>query len=80
VGLVKPISLWPYPYKVLNDLADKAKGFFVMELNAGQMVEDVRLGVNGKKEVGFYGRMGGMIYSPEEVAEKVEAFARKIGM
>ncbi len=80
VGLVKPISLWPYPYKVLNDLADRAKGFFVMELNAGQMVEDVRLGVNGKKEVGFYGRMGGMIYSPEEVAEKVEAFARKIGM
>ncbi len=80
VGLVKPISLWPYPYKVLNELADRVKGFFVMELNAGQMVEDVRLGVNGKKEVGFYGRMGGMIYSPEEVAEKVEAFARKIGM
>ncbi len=80
VGLVKPITLWPYPYKVLNELADRAKGFFVMELNAGQMVEDVRLAVNGKKEVGFYGRMGGMIYSPEEVAEKAEAFARKIGM
>jgi len=80
VGLVKPVTLWPYPYKILHDLADRVKGFFVMELNAGQMVEDVRLGVNGKKEVGFYGRMGGMIYSPEEVAEKVEAFARKIGM
>jgi len=80
IGLVKPITLWPYPSKVLNELADRVKGFFVMELNAGQMLEDVKLAVNGKKEVGFYGRMGGMIYSPEEVAEQVEAFARKLGL
>ncbi len=80
VGLVKPLTLWPYPSQILNDLADKAKGFFVMELNAGQMVEDVKLAVNGKREVGFYGRMGGMIYSPDEVVEQVEAFAAKLGV
>lgn len=80
VGLVKPISLWPFPSAILSKLADTVKGFMSIELNAGQMVEDVRLAVNGKREVGFYGRMGGMIYSPEEVAENVEAFCKKLGL
>ncbi len=80
VGLVKPVTLWPYPSQILSELSERVKGFFVLELNAGQMVEDVRLAVNGRKEVGFYGRMGGMIYSPEEVAGKAEEFAAKLGL
>ena len=82
VGLIKPITLWPYPYKILQELAsnERVKGFFVTELNSGQMVEDVKLGVNGKKEVGFYGRMGGMIYSPEEIVENIIPFCEKTGV
>lgn len=72
VGLVRPISLFPYPTQVISDLADKVKGFLTVEMSAGQMVEDVRLAVNGKKPVEFYGRMGGMIPSPEEIVEALE--------
>lgn len=68
VGLVRPITLWPYPYKVLSDLAERGvKGFLSVELNAGQMVEDVRLAVNGRCPVEHFGRMGGMLFSPDEV-------------
>jgi len=69
VGLIRPITLWPYPYAAIAAAAEHAKGFFVLELNAGQMVQDVRLGVNGRCRVEQYGRMGGIIPSPEEVAE-----------
>lgn len=67
VGLFRPISAWPFPYGPLGELAKKASGFLAVELSAGQMVEDVRLGVNGAKPVHFYGRTGGMICSPKEV-------------
>lgn len=73
VGLIRPITLWPFPSKRISELADKAKGFLVAELNAGQMVEDVRLAVNGKSPVEHYGRMGGMLFSPEEVFEALKA-------
>jgi 2-oxoglutarate/2-oxoacid ferredoxin oxidoreductase subunit alpha len=69
VGLIRPITLWPYPTQTIADAAAHAKGFFVLELNAGQMVEDVRLAVNGRCPVQQYGRMGGIIPSPEEVAD-----------
>lgn len=69
VGLLRPITLFPFPTKRIAKLAEKCKGFLVAELNAGQMVEDVRLAVEGKAPVAHYGRMGGAVYSPDEVAE-----------
>jgi len=73
VGLLRPITLFPFPSDAIAKVAAHAQAFFTVEMNAGQMVEDVRLGVNGKKPVHFYGRMGGMIPSPEEVLKKVES-------
>lgn len=72
VGLLRPITLYPFPYQILNQLSDKIKGVLVVEMNAGQMVEDVRLGVNGKVPVNFYGRMGGIIPTPEEIVAKLK--------
>jgi 2-oxoglutarate/2-oxoacid ferredoxin oxidoreductase subunit alpha len=78
VGLLRPVTLWPFPSDVLFKLADKVKGMMTLELNAGQMVEDVRLAVNGKVKVGHYGRMGGIIPSPEEVEENFEKFIKSL--
>ena len=61
VGLLRPITLYPFPYERINKLADKLKGILTVELNAGQMIEDVRLAVEGKTKVAHYGRMGGII-------------------
>ncbi len=72
VGFLRPITLYPFPNDVLNKLADKLKGVLVVEMNAGQMLEDVRLGVCGKVPVEFYGRMGGIIPSPEEIVAKLK--------
>ena len=72
VGVVRPITLFPYPAEVLNKYADKVKGMFVVEMNAGQMLEDVKLSVNGKVPIGFHGRMGGVVPQPEEILEKFE--------
>ena len=71
-GLLRPITLFPFPTKEINALADRVKGILSVEMSAGQMVEDVRLAVNGKRKVEHYGRFGGMIHSPEEVVEAVE--------
>ncbi|KGN78603.1 2-ketoisovalerate ferredoxin oxidoreductase [Porphyromonas cangingivalis] len=67
LGLLRPITLWPFPTKEIQRLAERVKGFLSVELNAGQMVEDVKLAVNGKVPVYHYGRMGGMLFSPDEV-------------
>jgi 2-oxoglutarate ferredoxin oxidoreductase subunit alpha len=72
IGLVRPITLYPFPYEILNKLADQVHGILDVELNAGQMVEDVRLAVNGKIPVHFYGRMGGIIPSPEEIMQNLQ--------
>jgi len=71
-GLLRPISLFPFPKKRIAELADKVKGMLTIEMSAGQMVEDVKLAVNGKIPVDHYGRMGGMIPSPEEVVNALE--------
>ena len=71
-GLLRPITLFPYPKKVLFDLADQVKGILSVELNAGQMVEDVRLSVQFKVPVEHFGRTGGIIHTPEEVLEALE--------
>lgn len=72
VGLLRPITLFPYPYQRLNELASGLKMILTVELNSGQMVEDVRLGVAGKVPVEFYGRMGGMTPTPESIVQHLE--------
>lgn len=68
VGLLRPITLYPFPTKQIAELAERGvKGFLTAELNAGQMVEDVRLAVNGNAPVVHHGRQGGMLFSPDEV-------------
>ncbi|MDH7604910.1 MAG: transketolase C-terminal domain-containing protein, partial [Melioribacter sp.] len=72
VGVFRPITLFPFPYQQLNNLANKVKNFLVVEMNAGQMLEDVRLAINGKTSVEFHGRMGGIVPSPDEILQKIE--------
>jgi 2-oxoglutarate ferredoxin oxidoreductase subunit alpha len=70
-GLIRPITLYPFPTRAIRDAAERAERFVVVEMNAGQMVEDVRLAVEGKKPVHFVGRMGGIIPTPEEILEAI---------
>jgi 2-oxoglutarate/2-oxoacid ferredoxin oxidoreductase subunit alpha len=67
VGLIRPITLWPFPSLAIQELSKKIKHFLVFEMNMGQMVEDVRLALAGDGEVSFYGRPGGVIPTPSEV-------------
>lgn len=67
VGLLRPITLFPFPTNEIKRLAEKVKGVLTVELSAGQMVDDVRLAVNGKVPVEFFGKMGGIVPSPDEV-------------
>lgn len=73
VGLMRPITLFPYPYEILRKLREQLRGVLVVGLNAGQMVEDVRLAIEGQVPVEFFGKMGGIIPLPDEVVEKVVA-------
>jgi 2-oxoglutarate ferredoxin oxidoreductase subunit alpha len=73
IGLIRPITVWPYPYATIaNALHDKVKKVMVFELNLGQMVEDVKLAVNGKLPVEFFGKVGGIVFTPEEIKAKIE--------
>ena len=73
VGLLRPITLYPFPKKQIAELAARGvRGFLSAELNAGQMVEDVRLAVNGKAPVEHYGRQGGMLFNPDEVLDALK--------
>lgn len=67
VGLLRPVTLWPFPSARLAELAQQVRGTLVVEMNAGQMLEDVRLAVEGRCPVEFYGRMGGPIPLPDEI-------------
>ena len=73
VGLIRPITLWPFPSKIIEGACGHTKKFLVAEMSAGQMVEDVKLAVNGRAEVNFYGRMGGGIPSETEILQQIEA-------
>lgn len=77
VGLFRPICLYPYPYKRLEELAKQVKFMLSVELNSGQMVEDVRLGVQGKVPVEFYGKLGGLLFTPEEIVFQLETLIQK---
>lgn len=72
LGLIRPITLWPFPVKEFEKYADTPKFFLTVELNAGQMIEDVKLCVNGKKPVYFYGRTGGMVPTQKEIYDKIK--------
>ncbi len=76
-GLLRPITLYPFPAPPLRSLADRLNGILVVEMNAGQMVEDVRLSVDGRVPVRFYGRMGGIVPSPEEVLHALQQIVKK---
>jgi len=76
VGLFRPISLFPFPSARLAELAVSARQFLVVEMNSGQMVEDVRLAVEGRVPVKFYGRMGGVVPLPDEVEQIIEDLLR----
>ncbi len=71
VGMIRPITLWPFPKKVLAEAAEKCKAFICVEMNMGQMIEDVELAIRCKKPVYLCNRVGGMIPSPEEVLAKI---------
>lgn len=72
VGMIRPITLWPFPKKPLAKAADKCKAFISVEMNMGQMIEDIELAIRCKKPVYLCNRVGGMIPSPEEVLAKIE--------
>ena len=69
LGLLRPITLFPFPKKRIAELTSQVKGILSVEMSAGQMVEDVKLAVDGKVPVDYFGRLGGIVPSPEEVLE-----------
>ncbi|MFB3896557.1 MAG: 3-methyl-2-oxobutanoate dehydrogenase subunit VorB [bacterium] len=71
-GLVQPITLYPFPYNHINEVANKAKKFLTVEMNMGQMVEDVRIAVFGKAPVEFYGRTAGGIPEVDEIVKRIQ--------
>ena len=72
VGLFRPITLWPFPTKALKERAKQVKGILVVELNSGQMIEDVQLAVECKVPVAHFGRLGGIVPDPDEVIEAIQ--------
>ena len=71
VGLIRPITLWPFPAAAFEKYAEVPRAFLSVEMSAGQMVEDVRLAVNGRRQVHFLGRTGGMIPTQKEILERI---------
>ena len=69
VGLLRPITLWPFPTKEVAAMAEGKKGVLSVEINAGQMVEDIRLAVNGRVPVEHFGRLGGIVPEPDEIVK-----------
>lgn len=76
VGLLRPITLWPFPSAKIAELGQRMKGILTLEINAGQMVEDVRLAVECKVPVQYFGRLGGIIPEPEEVVEVLKKMVK----
>jgi len=72
LGLIRPVTLWPFPSDIFDKYCDQVKTFLTVEMSMGQMVEDVRLALSGRSEVCFYGRTGGMVPTPAEILDKVE--------
>ena len=79
VGLFRPITLWPFPTDALRDLSERVEAILVVEMNMGQMLEDVQRVVAERCPVGFFGRTGGVMPMPEEIAERIRALATQLG-
>ena len=79
VGLLRPITLNPFPTKVLSELSSRVEGMLVVEMNSGQMLEDVRLAVAGQVPVEFYGRLGGVVPFPDEILDEIKRMAEGQG-
>ncbi len=75
VGLLRPITVSPFPHEVIDQLTQRVSKFLVVEMNAGQMLEDVRLAVRGRVPVEFYGRLGGVVPFPDEILSEIERLA-----
>ena len=73
VRLLRPITLWPFPKAAVREMAAQVKGILTVEINAGQMVNDVRLVVEGRVPVEHYGRLGGIVPSPNEILRKLKS-------
>jgi len=80
VGMLRPITLWPFPVDEMQELAKRIKQFLVFEMNMGQMVEDVQLALGGVGEVSFYGRPGGVIPTPSEVFRVISRIYHQKGL
>ncbi|HET9589383.1 MAG TPA: 3-methyl-2-oxobutanoate dehydrogenase subunit VorB [Anaerolineales bacterium] len=75
VGLLRPVTVSPFPVEVIDQLAERVSGFLVTEMNSGQMLEDVRLAVKGRAPIEFYGRMGGVVPLPDEILQEIQRVA-----
>jgi 2-oxoglutarate ferredoxin oxidoreductase subunit alpha len=80
VGLLRPITLWPFPNEAVKELAKKKKYYLVFEMNMGQMIEDVQLALEGQGEVSFYGRPGGVVPTPSEVSRVISRLYYQKGL
>lgn len=78
VGMIRPISLWPYPKKAFNDILETTKGILCAEMSMGQMLDDVLIANKNRHPVAFFGRSGGMVPEPEEVVEAILNFDKKV--
>ncbi|MHB1125971.1 MAG: 3-methyl-2-oxobutanoate dehydrogenase subunit VorB [Bacillota bacterium] len=78
VGLIRPVTLWPFPVRLLRQAAENVQGMLVVEMNAGQMVDDVRLATEGRVPVRFFGRMGGVIPTVKEVLAQIEQWGDQL--
>ncbi|MBC7222436.1 3-methyl-2-oxobutanoate dehydrogenase subunit VorB [Candidatus Bipolaricaulota bacterium] len=76
VGLFRPITLWPFPYEPLRKLAERVPVLLTVELSSGQMWEDVRLSVEGRAKTPFYGELGGVVPTPQEILSEVKKYVR----
>ena len=75
-GMIRPITLWPFPEKTLQKAAKTAQCFLSVEMSMGQMIDDIKLAINCQKPVHFYGRTGGMVPMPADILGKIEELAR----
>jgi len=76
IGLIRPITLFPFPEKVITKTAEKVKKFLTVEMSMGQMVEDVKLAINGKAKVNFYGRVGGVVPTQSEILTEIKKYLK----
>ncbi|MFU8793252.1 MAG: 3-methyl-2-oxobutanoate dehydrogenase subunit VorB [Acholeplasmataceae bacterium] len=78
VGMIRPISIWPFPYKAFDEIPKSCKGILTCEMSLGQMLDDVLIANQGRHKVGFFGRTGGMVPEPDEIAEAIMDFDNRV--